>query len=84
MKEGSHLNYYIDFDYVISGKKQKRALYIDQKLKILSDLVKVCTIDGIPSYAIYDAVDEGICKGMGEENTDINCYRKIKKKNYEG
>ena len=84
MEEGSQFNYYIDFDYVISGKKQKRALDIDNKLQILSDLVKVCTIDGIPPYAIYDAVDEGICRSNEEENTDINCYRKIKKKNYEG
>ncbi len=83
MKEGSQFNYYIDFDHVISGKKQKRALNIDNKLQILSDLVKVCSIEGIPSYAIYDAVDKGICRSNEEENTDIKCYHKIKKKNYE-
>ena len=84
MKEGFKLERYIDFEDVISGKKQQSAKFIDQKLQILADLIKVYTMDGVPEYAIYNTMVQAIFKGKEERNSNIIDYRKIKKKSREG
>ena len=72
------INDSISFDAILSDKKTDRAMLIDCKLDILSQLVKSYVLDGIPYDAILDVIHQSSNRCYKD---DIFC--KVKKRYWE-